>query len=282
MSRLTMAGPAWRPSGKRRARVVALAIGCLTLMVDASPAAAQLPPGGTGTQPPVRPGGVQPVIGTVGPMKTVLSMAGAAPTNVRANATGPQSIEIRWTAAASASGYWVSRASGAATSYYDVSPLVSDTTWTDNGVQPGTAYSYKVAAVYPAGSNRSKGISESASASTLAAPAPTGLAAVHQGRGVIAVRWDKLAGASWYRLFRDGGPLADVRPIATGTRLTIGATSFTDSVPPGTHIYQLQAIFHAENASDVLSPLAPQPPVAVTVPVITKVKYCMPIGGGGA
>jgi hypothetical protein len=233
---------------------------------------AQVPPGGSGTQPPVRPGGVQPVIGTVGPLKTVLSMAGAPPTNVRASATGPQSIEIRWAAPATASGYWVSRASGGATSYYDVSPLVTDTTWTDNGVQPATTYSYKVAAVYPAGANRSKGISESASATTLAPPTPTGLAAVHKGNGVIAVQWNKLAGASSYRLFRDGGLLTDVKPIVSGN-IVIGATSFTDSVPPGAHGYQLQAVFRANNASDVLSALVPQPPVTVTV----AVKYC--IGG---
>jgi hypothetical protein len=225
---------------------------------------------------PVQPGTIQPTVGMIGPRKTVLSMAGSPPTNVRATATGPQSVEIRWTAPAGASGYWVSRAPGGATNYVYVSQLVTDTAWTDSGVLPGTTYSYKVSSQYPAGSNRDKGISESASATTLAAPAPTGLAALHKGNGVIAVHWDKLSGASSYRLFRDGGLLSDVRPIVSGN-LVIGATSFTDSVPPGTHGYQLQAVFRADNASDVLSTLVPQPPVTVTVAANTKVKYC--VGG---
>jgi hypothetical protein len=229
-----------------------------------------------GTQPPVQPGTIQPGIGTIGPRKTVLSMAGAPPTNVRASGTGPRSIEIRWTGPAGASGYWVSRVTGGATNYVYVSQLVADTVWTDISVLPGTTYSYKVSSQYPTGSNRDKGISESASATTLAAPTPTGLAAVHKGNGVIAVQWDKLTGASSYRLFRDGGLLSDVRGIVSGN-LVIGATSFTDSVPPGTHDYQLQAVFRADNASDVLSALVPQPPVTVTVIASTKVKYC--IGG---
>ena len=71
-----------------------------------------------------------------------------APTGLTATATSETSIEVSWAGVTGATGYVLERADAAAPgSFTQVGGALTATTFTDAGVSPGVAYSYRVAAV---------------------------------------------------------------------------------------------------------------------------------------
>ena len=75
-----------------------------------------------------------------------------APTGLTATAASETSIVVNWTAVSGATGYVLERAEASAPgSFTQVGGSLAAATYTDNAVTPGTAYSYRVAAVNGAG-----------------------------------------------------------------------------------------------------------------------------------
>ena len=91
--------------------------------------------------------------------------APANPSGFTAAATSSSAINLAWTAAANATGYSLERKSGAGA--YAVIAAPSGSSYTDGGLTPATAYTYRLKAVNISGS--SAGVE--ASATTQAAPA---------------------------------------------------------------------------------------------------------------
>lgn len=220
-------------------------------------------------EPPaaVRPGTVQRNPGPLPTRELVYLAPGEVPANVRVASTGPRSVTLQWSATPGASAYWVHQ-SQAGGPFYRGGSSTTETAFTVTGLLPGAAYSFKVSATYPREMQRSEGMSDAVSATTGAAPAPTGLTASVVGRGQVSLSWDGLPGADGFRLFRNGAVLSDIKPVT----LTLGGpatlrTTFGDSVPPGKYLYQIQAVYRAGRigqGAEAVSALAPTPPVGVT------------------
>jgi hypothetical protein len=207
--------------------------------------------------------------------------AGEVPGAVQVTATGPRSVTLSWTAPAGASGYWIHQAGPGQTTYYRGSSLVTETTAMVTGLLPATSYGFKVSAVYPQELQRGEGMSGAVTATTAAAPLPTGLTASVVGRGKVSLRWDALPGADGFRLSRNDTTLKDIKPVSFsgGTSL---ATTLSDSVMPGIHRYQIQAVYRAsgvQQGADVLSAAAPTPAVSVTIPASSRVRFCQTRAG---
>jgi Fibronectin type III domain len=207
---------------------------------------------------------------------------GDPPTQVQVGATGPRSVTLTWQPVANAMGYRVYLARQGETSYSG-GGLETAATATASSLLPATAYSFKVSAVYAPELKLREGVSAPVSATTSPAAAPSGLKASAAGQGRVSVSWDALPGSDGFRLFRNGSPIAEIKrdtstpispfgqsPYAQAPPL---ATTFADSVGVGTHRYSIQAVYKSGGA-EVVSALAPTPPVSVTIEASTRVKYC--------
>jgi hypothetical protein len=201
------------------------------------------------------------------PSREIVYLApGEAPGNVRVVATEPRSVTLAWSPTNGAYAYWVHQAHGG--TYYRGGQSTTETTFTVTRLLPATAYSFKVSATYPQEMQRREGMSEAVSATTGAAPAPTGLTASIAGRGKVSLSWDGLPGADAFKLFRNGALLSDIKPVG----LTQGGpdvlrTTFSDSVHPGSYRYQIAAVYRTNTSgpgAETVSALAPTPPVVVT------------------
>jgi Fibronectin type III domain len=81
-----------------------------------------------------------------------------APTGLTATAVSETSIVVSWTAVSGATSYVLERAEASAPgSFTQVGGSLAAATYTDNAVVPGTAYSYRVAAVNSAGTGTFSG-----------------------------------------------------------------------------------------------------------------------------
>jgi len=236
------------------------------------PRAGTLDPRNT-PQPAVRPGTIQRDPAGIIHGEPVLVLPGEPPSKVRVTGTGPRSITLSWSAPAGSNRYLVFQAQGSDPTYYRGSSTI-DTTLTVNFLLPNTTYSYKVGASYPQEMQRGEGLSSAVSATTTAALAPGGLTAAETSKGQITLTWNKLIDADWYRLYRNGAVLTDVKPI----KLTMDGppvlrTTYDDPAGPGTHRYQIQAVY-LSSGLEATSAVVPNPPVSATIRASTRVRYC--------
>lgn len=172
------------------------------------------------------------------------------PANLTATAASSSQINLSWTASTDASGvagYRVFRNGGS-------TPIatVAATSYQDTGLNAGTTYSYRVAAIDASGNQ--SGLSNSASATTASAVSsadtqapsvPSSLVASPVSQSQILLKWnpstDNVAVAG-YRVFRNGG----TTPVATVT-----ATSYQDNdlAAATSYSYTVAAFDAAGNAS---------------------------------
>lgn len=171
----------------------------------------------------------------------------SSPLEVRTAATAPQapgsltavgldatSVKLSWSAADKATGYRVSRALLGSESYEQVVEGTS-LSYTDQGLEPGSGYSYRVTAYNAAG--------ESAPATTEARTyeinSPTGFAVSDVTDTSISLRWDVLPGSDvTYTVSRATSAAGTLQQVYRG-----GDTAFTDSkLSMGTgYFYNIQA-----------------------------------------
>lgn len=211
---------------------------------------------------------------------------GEAPGQLQVTATGPRSVSLVWQAPANATGYWIHQRGPGETTFYRGGSLVTDPTATVTGLLPATAYSFRVSAVYPQEVQRGEGMSDPVGATTAPAPAPTGLAASVVGRGRVTLSWDALTATDGIRLLRNGALIGEIKPVGASqgflgqTGPGTLATSFADSVPVGTHQYQIQAVYTTSRpAAEIVSAPAPTPAVSVTIAPSGRVRFCQTRAG---
>ncbi len=165
-------------------------------------------------------------------------------------------VTIRWNAVSGASGYRVFRKSGSS-GWLAIADNVTSTSYTDTSAVSGTSYSYTVRAYRgsysTANANRysatywSSYNSSGVSVYYLAAPSLTSIENAASG---VTVRWNTVAGAAGYRVFRKSGSGS-----WTVVANNVTSTSYTDrSASSGTnYTYTVRAYRGAySTASDSL------------------------------
>ena len=164
----------------------------------------------------------------------------ATPANLSATPSGNTQVDLTWdesTDDVAVSGYRVFRddqevATVTGTSYSDV-------------VLPGT-YTYTVRAFDAAGNRSDPSNSDTATVSPpdlIPPAAPGNLAATPSNGSQVDLTWDAATddvGVTAYEIYRDDGLIATTDP----------ATSFADTVPPGSYTYTVRALDAAGNRSD--------------------------------
>ena len=194
--------------------------------------------------------------------------APSVPTGLAATATGPDTVDLSWTASSDdigVAGYNVYR-DGATTPLVTVT---SGTTYTDAGLTGSTAYTYTVSAFDAAGNESAQ--SSAVTATTLApsdttAPSvPTGLAATATGPDTVDLSWTASSddiGVAGYNVYRDGA----TTPLATVT----SGTTYTDAGLTGStaYTYTVSAFDAAGNESVQSSPVSADTPAATTTTLV--------------
>jgi chitodextrinase len=184
------------------------------------------------------------------------TQAPSTPTNLQAEATGPASVALSWTASTdnvAVTGYRIQRDGaqvGSSTS----------TSFTDTTVAPGTSATYTVTA-YDSGGNVSaaSGPAPVTTPPDVTAPSvPGGLRTTDVGATSVSLAWDPSiddVGVASYTVLRDGAPI--------GTPTT---TSFVDTTaqPTTTYEYTVAATDTSGNTSDASAPLGVQTPAMPT------------------
>ncbi|HET8538394.1 MAG TPA: ammonia-forming cytochrome c nitrite reductase subunit c552 [Anaeromyxobacter sp.] len=155
----------------------------------------------------------------------------AAPAGATATATGSSAIDVAWTdVATDETGYRVERAKDAGFTV-EVATFelpANATALSDAGLAPSTTYFYRVFAF---NANGLSGASNTASATTLAAPpaAPANLVVTAVGRNAITIAWsDRSADESGFSIERS----TDGITFAAHASVGAGVTTFTDGGLP--------------------------------------------------
>jgi fibronectin type 3 domain-containing protein len=142
---------------------------------------------------------------------------------------GNARVTLNWNAVPGATGYVVRRSITSGSGYVDL-PGITTTSLLDTGLVNGTTYFYVVVATNAGGLGP---VSTEISATPVAPPAaPTGLSAT-PGDGQIALSWNAVPGAAFYRVRRsitNGGGYADFSGN-TVTGLTFTNTGLTNGTP---------------------------------------------------
>lgn len=158
----------------------------------------------------------------------------AQPTVTVANANG--SVTVKWSKVAGAKGYYIYRKAGSAASWSKLATISSGTTvaYADKKVTSGTAYQYTVRAI------NSKYASSYCTGAAIKYIAPGKLISAASAKAGITVKWNKIAAASGYVVYRKVGSgswakLATVKGSATVSYLdksAVKGTTYTYCVRP--------------------------------------------------
>jgi fibronectin type 3 domain-containing protein len=150
----------------------------------------------------------------------------AAPAGLWSTAKTQTSITLSWNWVSGATGYYLYR-----NAVYIAT--VSSTYYTDSGLVPGTAYTYRVSAYNSTGEGPQ---SSAYSVTTESLSAPSGVYAIPVSGG-IRINWNAVSGASSYTVYR--------ATSASGTYTSLGtvtATTFLNTVSgSGTYYYKVAA-----------------------------------------
>ncbi len=142
----------------------------------------------------------------------------AAPEGLEAKAIGSRKVQLSWQKDDSADAYQVERSEDNGGTFAVLADKVTETTYTDNGLQAEHTYVYRVRGINQSGVSADSSV---VSVTTLAAavPAcPSHLAARWAGRGRVALNWTADDEASSYVVMREG---------AESTTFTVGETTDT-------------------------------------------------------
>ncbi|MDR2692886.1 MAG: fibronectin type III domain-containing protein [Chitinispirillales bacterium] len=172
------------------------------------------------------------------------------PSSVSAISTSSSSISVSWSLVNGATGYRVYRSTSFSGSYYEIATRTSSSTsYTDNGLSPGTAYYYKVSAY---NSNVESSQSYPPASATTSLPPPSDVSANSTSSSSISVSWSSVSGVTGYRVYRS--------TIADGTYSYIGSTSSTshtdNGLSPGTTYYYKVSAYNGDVESSKSSSYA--------------------------
>lgn len=130
-----------------------------------------------------------------------------APTGVHVSNVGSTSAVLTWQPVTGAAGYNVFRSdltAGLAATGGDPVGDSGDTAWTAQGLEPGSTYSFTVAARDASGNIGPKSSPVSVHTAAQALKAPSGVHIISAGQTVLNVGWNAVPGAAGYRLYRSG------------------------------------------------------------------------------
>ena len=164
----------------------------------------------------------------------------AVPADLRATAVEATRIDLTWNAVDDAASYVVLRDG-------EVIGRPDEAGWTDDDVDPDTAYSFTVRAVDGAGNVSGNAVHLEVTTAaplpdTTAPSAPEALTARLDSATQVTLRWSAATddvGVAGYRISRDGVVLRTVN----------GLTTTDPGVPAGPHTYQVEAVDAAGNTS---------------------------------
>ena len=146
------------------------------------------------------------------------------------------SLVVSWTGVGGATSYQVYRDTSSAGTFTTSAYTGTGTSFTDGSLASGTAFYYKILAVYPAGTSA---LSSAVSGST-SVVIPSGLAVGTPTASSLVVSWTGVNGATSYQVYRDTSSTGAFSTTAySGT-----GTSFTDSLDAGTtYYYKVRATY---------------------------------------
>jgi len=141
------------------------------------------------------------------------------PSNFKAARSSYSSIKLTWSKVAGADGYYIYRYNSSKKGYYLYKTIKSGTTvsYTNTGLTTGKTYYYKIKS-YANGNNGT--VSSSASSSKSAYPYLTKPSvSLKAGSKKITVKWNKISGASGYKVYRatsKNGKYTCVKTVKSG------------------------------------------------------------------
>ena len=185
--------------------------------------------------------------------------APAAPTNVKAKASGDKAITVTWTAVAGATQYNVYRYNSTTQSYVYKGTTKSDaekpTEYVDSGLTANTNYTYKVVAVIKDDNGTVVSAkSASATAKAINAPAaPNNVQATAQSGGKINITWNRVTVATQYNVYRYNGTTGDYKYIGTTKATDANPTTYVDTgrTVGTTYYYKVVAVIKNDNGTVV-------------------------------
>ncbi|WP_366296228.1 fibronectin type III domain-containing protein [Paenibacillus sp. AN1007] len=151
------------------------------------------------------------------------AQAPEAPGDVQAAALTSKSVQLSWKAVDKASGYRIVRAEQG-TEDYELVYDGSDVSFTDQSLEPGKSYSYRVTAYNAAGESPYR----TAEVQTYDADAPSGFTAAAVMDTTISLKWDALPGSDvTYKVSRAAGTSGTYQQIYTGSAAALDDTGLT-------------------------------------------------------
>lgn len=152
-------------------------------------------------------------------------------------------ITLKWTAVKNAAKYDVLRAAGKQGSYSKIKTVTGLST-TDTTAKAGTTYYYKLRAKNAGG----KTILTSKEVKRCCDCAKMDVKATWSGSGKSVFKWDKINGATSYKVYRANSAKADYKLIAE-----VKSTSFTDKKATPGHVYRYKFTAVSSKSSSATS-----------------------------
>jgi fibronectin type 3 domain-containing protein len=167
----------------------------------------------------------------------------AIPGGLSATVTSATSISLAWSAATSATGYHVYRASSpnlalSAMTKLNATPQAG-TSFADSGLSAATTYYYLVVASNAVGSSAT---STAVSANTSPPAAPTGLSATNAGSGSINLNWTAASGATDYDVYRSTSANQALASMTKLTATPITALAYSNTGLPAATLYYYKVV----------------------------------------
>jgi hypothetical protein len=217
-------------------------------------------------------GKVLPALSVLGGLSSTAGMTPPpAPANFRVTAAAIDSITLNWNASYSADKYALYRAS-AEEGPWDtpVDETVTETTYADRNLTPGTTYYYQV----KAHNGHGWGSPSAVNGTTRALTAPAGFRISEYDTDSISLAWDTVAGATGYKIYHAGpaaGAPAESAYIQLGGDLGAGVTGYphTGLGSGEIHYYKISALFGSRGEGPKSAPVnattGTPPPAYATV-----------------
>ena len=138
--------------------------------------------------------------------------------------TGYNSIQLKWSKVAGANGYQIWRYDAKSKKYTLIKTVTNGSTvsWKNTGLKTGTKYTYKIKAYRTVDGKKVLSIYSGTKAATPVLTAPV-IAKLTPGSKSITVKWNKVAGANGYKIFRStakNGKYTCVKTISKGGTLS--------------------------------------------------------------
>ena len=161
-----------------------------------------------------------------------------APTGVTAETVSSSSIRVTWNSITGAVEYKIFRSTSAAGVFSEAGTQTPETTatrtFTDTGLTANTAYFYRVAAVYSAGTSPQSIVVNRTTMTGI----PANVTATANSFSSITINWNAVTGATGYRVFRSTTTDGVFTSVGTPTTNTFTDTGLIEST---TYYYRVSA-----------------------------------------